>query len=236
MNRGARALRRRYRILRHRGDAVCCPICGGRFDRFMDDWNRAEALCWRCGSHERHRALWLFLTDRRPELLARARTLLHFAPEWCLEGRLAAQGGYRYLTADLHPDRAALQLDVTDLELEDGSVDAVICSHVLEHIPDDARAMSELRRVLARDGWCVVMVPVDHGAAATYEDPAVVTPEERQRAYWQHDHVRLYGMDVGDRLAAAGFAVVRVSLEDELGYAESRRLGLSPADLIWLCT
>lgn len=233
MTRIADAVRVRVGVARHRGDAVCCPACESRFDRFKDDWNRPRALCWRCGAHERHRAQVLLL-ERRPELLAGARSLLHFAPEWCLARRLRAVPGLRYVTADLDPAGVDERLDVTALDLPDGAFDAVICSHVLEHVPDDARAMRELRRVTAPGGWCLVMVPIDLDRAQTYEDAAIVDPAARERAFWQHDHVRLYAPDIGARLAEAGFAVEVVDLHAELG-AQAARYGLHRADLIFLC-
>jgi SAM-dependent methyltransferase len=222
-------------MLRHRGDDVACPICGGRFDRFKDDWNRPDALCWRCGSHERHRAQWLFLQQRRD--LLQARSLLHFAPEWSLRRKLeplAAERGLRYVTADLDPTGVDRRLDLMGLDLPDDAFEAVLCSHVLEHVPDDALAMRELRRVTADGGWCLVMVPLDLTREHTYEDPAIVTPEERLRAFWQPDHVRLYAPDIADRLRAAGFEVETVRPED-LGRDVARRARLLPSDWLFLC-
>ena len=230
------AVRRRVDIVRHRGSAVQCPLCGGRFDRFKDAWNRPDALCWRCGSHERHRAQWLLLTTRR-DLLGRPRSLLHFAPEWTMRERLAplaAERGLRYVTADLDPAGVDLQLDLTDLALPDDAFDAVLCSHVLEHIPDDAAAMRELRRVTAPGGWALVMVPLDITRAETYEDPSVVAPADREREFLQHDHVRLYAPDIADRLRAAGFDVEAIRPE-ELGPGAVERAGLLPADVMFLC-
>jgi hypothetical protein len=230
----AAAVERRAQMLRHRGDAVLCPICDHRFDRFKHDWNRPNALCWRCGSHERHRAQWLVLTGPRG-LLCGARSLLHFAPEWALRHRLRQLGGLRYVTADLHDEDVDLRLDLTALDLPDASFDAVLCSHVLEHIEDDAAAMRELARVTAPGGWCLVMVPLDLTRRRTYEDPAITAPEERVRAFLQHDHVRLYAPDIGDRLRAAGFAVERIRPAAELGSATLRRCRIDLADEIWLC-
>ncbi len=105
------------------------------------------------------------------------------------------------MTADLSQPGADLQLDLTALDLPDESFDAVICSHVLEHITDDAAAMRELRRVTAPGGWCLVMVPLDLSLGRTFEDPLIVEPSERERAFWQHDHVRLYAPDIGERLS-----------------------------------
>jgi SAM-dependent methyltransferase len=230
------ALRRRVDLVRHRGSAVACPLCGGRFDRFKNASNRPNALCWRCGSHERHRAQWLLFT-RRPELLRMPRSLLHFAPEWTMReriGPIAAERGIRYMTGDLDPAGVDLALDLQDLALPDSCFDAVMCSHVLEHVPDDAAAMRELRRVTARGGWCLVMVPLDVTRAATYEDPSVVTPEDREREFRQHDHVRLYAPDIVGRLEAAGFEVEIVRPAD-LGPQAVQRAGLLPADWIFLC-
>jgi SAM-dependent methyltransferase len=235
MERIERASRRRIDMLRHRGNAVACPICGGRFDRFKDAWNRPGALCWRCGSHERHRAQWLLL-QRRRELL-QTRSLLHFAPEWCLRRRLeplARERGLRYLTADLDPTGVDRSLDLMGLDLPDDAFEAVICSHVLEHVPDDAVAMRELRRVTAPGGWCLVMVPLDLGREHTYEDPSIVTPEDRLRAFWQPDHVRLFAPDIVDRLTAAGFTVETVRPE-EFGAEAVARARLLPADWLFLC-
>ena len=230
------AVRRRVDIVRHRGSAVQCPLCGGRFDRFKAAWNRPNALCWRCGSHERHRAQWLLLRSR-PELLGGVHSLLHFAPEWTMRARLAplaAERGLRYVTADLDPAGVDLQLDLTALALPDDAFEAVLCSHVLEHIPDDGAAMRELRRVTAPGGWCIVMVPLDVTRSETYEDPSVVAPADREREFLQHDHVRLYAPDIADRLRAAGFDV-EVIRPGDLGPGAVQRAGLLAAAWIFIC-
>jgi SAM-dependent methyltransferase len=232
--RAAQGVERRYLMFRNRGEAVQCPVCGRRFAQFRDDWNRANAICWRCGAHERHRALSLYL-DRHPELLDGGRSLLHFAPEWGIARRLRGVSGIRYVTADLDPRGVDLQIDITHIALPDESFDAIICSHVLEHVEDDRAAMAELYRVLAHGGWLIVMVPIDVGRSTTYEDPSVRTPEQRLRAYLQEDHVRLYAPDIADRLRAAGFTVIPERLTEELSAAEVARYGLLDVDIIFLC-
>ncbi len=232
--RAMRGVRLRYRILRHRGSNVLCPVCGHAFDRFRDDWNRPNAICWRCGSHERHRLLWVYL-ERHPQLLSQAGSLLHFAPEWCLEQRLRRVDPIRYTTADLDPRKGELELDITDLALADGAFDAIICSHVLEHVEADRAAMRELHRVLAPGGWLIVMVPIDVGRASTYEDPAVRTPADRERAFLQSDHVRLYAPDIAQRLADVGFAVQRERYALTLGPELAARYGCIEQDEIYLC-
>lgn len=221
-------------MVRFRGDAVRCPLCGWQFRRFMNAWNRPNAICWRCGSHERHRALWLFL-EQRPDLLAGAGSLLHFAPEWALRRRFARMPQLRYVTADLCAPDVDLHLDLTALDLPDNSYESVICSHVLEHVEDDLAAMRELRRVTAPGGWCLVMVPLDLTREATYEDPSIQTPEERERAFLQNDHVRLYAPDIGERLTSAGFTVDRIVPHETFSPEQIDTCRLLEGDYIWLC-
>jgi SAM-dependent methyltransferase len=228
------ALGRWKEVLEHRGDAVFCPLCGRQFDRFKDDWNRGNALCWRCGSHERHRAQWL-LFDQRPSLLADARRLLHFAPEWCLRQRLNRLRHLDYVTADLLQTDVDLRLDITQLALPDASFDAVVCSHVLEHVEDDAAAMRELHRITASGGWCLIMVPLDLGRERTLEDATITSPQERRQTFWQDDHVRLYAADIGDRLATAGFAVERIRPREAFAPELIERCRIGDAEDLWLC-
>jgi SAM-dependent methyltransferase len=229
----ARAARLRVRMLRHRGHTVLCPICSHSFSGFRDDWNRPNAICWRCGSHERHRLLWLYL-ERHPQLLA-AGSLLHFAPEWCLEQRLRRISGLRYVTADLDPAKGELQVDITHLTLPHGSFGAILCSHVLEHVDDDRAAMRELFRVLAPGGWAIVMVPLDVGRETTYEDASIITPADRERVFGQWDHVRLYAPDIVDRLGEAGFDVAREQFACTLGPELAARYGCIDEDEVFLC-
>ena len=229
----ARGLRRRGALVRERGDAVECPVCGGRFRRFAPHWNRAGAICWRCGAHERHRAVAL-LWRERPELLAGASSLLHFAPEWCFRFT-PLPPGLRYVTADLDPAKGDLALDIRALDLPDASFGAILCSHVLEHVDRDRAALAELRRVVAPGGWVLLMVPQDLSRAETYEDPAITDADARRDAFLQHDHVRLYGRDFADRVRAAGFDVEVIVMAEALGPGAARRHDLLSVDLIHLC-
>jgi SAM-dependent methyltransferase len=191
---------------------------------------RADVICPGCELHERHRALWLYL-EHRTNLFSAHLRVLHFAPEPVLQERLAAQPNLDYLSADLDSPTAMAQFDITRIPYADDAFDVILCSHVLEHVPDDRLAMRELLRVLSPTGWALLLVPIDRSRPETYEDPAVVTPEERARAYWQHDHVRLYGRDFAERLRAAGFAVTVDPYIRELDEETSRRHGLAGHDM-----
>jgi SAM-dependent methyltransferase len=229
-----RGLMRRYRLRHYRGDAVECPICGSTFSQFMWAWNRPRAICWSCGAAERHRALWLYLQSGA-DPLAGAEDVLHFSAEYPLATRLRERIGPGYRTSELEPGRADLAIDITAIDLPDQSLDAIICSHVLEHVPDDARAMSELHRALRPGGKALVMVPLDHSRAATYDDPSIMDPEERTQAFWQHDHVRLYAPDIADRLTAVGFEVSSTTPAQAVGRALERRYALRQEDVVFTC-
>jgi len=138
------------------------------------------------------------------------------------------------VTADLDGAGVDLRLDVTKLDLADRAFDAVICSHVLEHVPDDAAAMTELRRITAPGGWCLVMVPLALERERTYEDAAITAPQARAREFLQHDHVRLYAPDIADRLSGAGFDVEAVDMNAQLG-EQAGRYRLLQSDLAFLC-
>jgi len=199
-------LRGLARRVRYAGRRVQCELCGGRFGRFEEQRPGWAVLCPRCGSLPRQRLLWWYL--REEGVLDRAGLhILHVAPERGLEPRLRALAGAHYTSVDLHDPRATVQADLTDLPFADAAFDLVLCSHVLEHVPDDRTAMRELARVLRSGGLAVVQSPVNYEMAATHEDPTLTDEEERLRRFSQRDHVRVYGPDLRDRLADAGFEV-----------------------------
>jgi SAM-dependent methyltransferase len=202
----------------------------------MVDARRRVLVCPRCGSHERHRALWLYLAEHLP-VLGRRVSLLHWAPEPALARRLLELPEVEYTSADLDPAKAMRKLDITAIDAPDASWDVILCSHVLEHIPDDRRAMSELARVLKPGGRALVLVPVDRERQKTLEDPSITSPEARFEAYWSDDHVRLYGRDFPERLRSAGFSDVAVERPVEgLDAATLLRHGLAAAEEIYVAT
>jgi Methyltransferase domain len=225
---------RRFRLALHRGSRVECPICSSRFRHFMSRWNGENVVCWRCESHERHRALWLFLEQQRPDLRANANSLLHFAPEPGIEELLRARVP-GYVSSDIDPDIGELTLDLMALDLPDASFDATICSHVLEHVPDDAAAMGELHRVLTPGGFAIVMVPISREIAETIEDPGIEDPVERRKLLLQEDHMRLYGLDIVDRLGAVGFAVDHVRPSDRMSEEARERYRLGGGTDVFVC-
>jgi SAM-dependent methyltransferase len=148
---------------------------------------------------------------------------------------LAPLPNLRYTRADLdHP--LAEHVDITDIQFPDDSFDVIICNHVLEHVPDDRRAMREVYRVLAPGGWAILQVPIDRAMERTLEDPAIVAPEDRLRVYGDEDHRRLYGRDYVERLEDAGFEVRQDHFVSELSPTIIERCGLDADELIFRCT
>lgn len=221
-----------------RGSDHHCPVCDSGVRRFLSLGRdaRGSARCPACSSLDRHR-LTVVEMERRPERYEVTEGLfVHIAPEHCLEPYFRRRYGAAYVSGDLMNPRADRVIDLTDIDLPDASVGGFYCSHVLEHIEDDRRALGEIKRVLAPGGWAVLNVPIT--AVTTLEDPSVVTPKDRLAVFGQADHVRRYGRDYVDRVAESGFSVEeldpRAIVADE---SERRRLGLSPdAGSFFRCT
>lgn len=185
-----------------RGEARECPCCGGHFRRMsrsrLSGWG---GICPRCRSHPRHRAIALLLARRD----VGGRRILHFAPEPLFDPVFDRLRAVERVTADLYAP-ADLRLDITRVGLPDGSFELILCSHVLEHVPDDRAAISELHRVLSPGGLALVLTPY-RSDRPTYEDPSIIKPLDRMVAFGQQDHVRIYGNDLADRLRGTGFEV-----------------------------
>jgi SAM-dependent methyltransferase len=198
-----------------------CPFCGGWLKAFLPagfshpvlaekdvigGGQRSNAVCPVCFSLDRERLLYLYLASR-PHLLPAGAKVLHVAPELRLSSWLRGRTDIDCATADLNMPGVDYRIDLTAIPFPDETFHAIICSHVLEHIPDDAKAMREMRRVLKPGGWAILQTPISASLAATYEDFSITDPKERERAFGQDDHVRIYAMDYVDRLKAAGFSV-----------------------------
>jgi SAM-dependent methyltransferase len=214
------------------GDAVECPICEKASRRWIS-LGLDEGMCPRCMSEARHRLLALYMRDEL-EINTKPMRILHFAAEYCFIRRFRRVPNITHVIADLDPPRGGVKIDITDIPLESDFADLVICSHVLEHVEDDSKAMFELKRVLRPGGTALIMCPVSYELESTYEDPSIVTPEGRREAFHQNDHVRLYGADFDDRLRAAGFQVD--ASQYGLSHGEkASRFGLRQDEILYVC-
>lgn len=188
----------------------CCPICGSEFPIFLPFGHpiRENAQCPVCNSLERDRASYLFLKEQT-DIFNKKVSILHFAPEKSLSKRFKENESIDYLPVDINPEMENVveKMDIQNIERPDNSFDMVYCSHVLEHVPNDNKAMSEIYRVIKPGGFAMIMVPLDPSLSKTLEDPSYNTPELRTKYYGQHDHLRYYGPDFPNKLEDVGFKV-----------------------------
>jgi SAM-dependent methyltransferase len=210
------------------GDKVSCNVCNHHYRKFLPYGRKARsnALCPNCLSLERHRMMWLFLKEKTDFFTSKAK-ILHIAPELCFIKRFEELHGDDYITADLESPLAKVKLDVLNMPFGENEFDIVFCNHVMEHVESDLQAMSEIFRVLKPGGWGIIQVPLFYPLAeTTFEDKSIVSPTEREKAYGQSDHVRLYGKDYINRLQSAGFEAEEVWLAKEMSDIDSKRLAL----------
>lgn len=207
-----------------------CPVCDNYAREFLPATPepRPNCVCPNCGSRERHRLTWLFLNRHSDLFEGRPKRVLHVAAERSLARRLGQVPGLDYLTADLSSPAAMVQMDIMDIQFPEGSFDVILCSHVLEHVDDDRRAMGEFVRVLKPGGWALLLVPIS--VEATFEDPSITDPALRKRLFGHPEHVRQYGMDFADRLAEAGFEVQVFHPADVATPAELERAAILPTE------
>lgn len=222
------------------GNRHFCVLCEKRFRRFrpvglsfpvlkekhvIGGFPRKNGHCPYCHSDDRERLVYLYLKNNT-DIFSRPQTILHVAPEKGLGDILRKQPHLRYISADKDGPFSEMRMDVTNIPFPDGTFDAVICNHVLEHVADDRRAIRELFRVVKPGGWAIVTVPLSTVLTETYEDLSIVTAAGRAEAFGQDDHVRIYAKDYFDRLRESGFQVECYSFVREHGDLDSDRLGL----------
>ncbi len=221
----------------YRGNRRKCTVCKSRLWRFKSYGHvkRPDAQCPVCGAVERHRFTWSFFEQRTNLFDGIAKRMLHIAPEPAFERRIRLLDYVDYVTADQQDTHANVTMDITQIQFPDNSFDVIHCSHVLEHVQEDLKAMREIARVLRPAGWATILVPII--AEKTFDDPSVTDPKERTRLFGQWDHVRAYGQDFMARLESQGLRVRRVSAADlvaELG--EAAEVVQFKAEELFLCT
>src|SRR6185295_8593654 len=211
-----------------------CPICRSQLRSFQPFGvrPRPNALCPVCGSLERHRLVWMYLEEEGATLFTPPKKrMLHAAPEACMSKLFQRSEYIDYISIDIEPC-AMIRVDLTSACFPNDTFDVIYASHVLEHIPDDRKAMREIFRILKRGGTAILQVPIN--AKVTFEDSTIITPSQRECVFGQSDHVRIYGEDYYERLKEAGFEVQRKKVRVQLDRCASRRIGVSRDEEITL--
>lgn len=219
------------------GNKYTDPIDGNTFRAFLPyGYNkiRNNVLSPSTYSLERHRLLWLYLKNETSFFKAKLK-VLHFAPESALMNQFKKLKNLSYDTIDLNSPIADIKADICDLPFLDNSYDFILCNHVLEHIIDDNKAITELYRVLKKNGIGIFQVPIDYNRDTTFEDFSVTNKKERNKLFGQYDHVRIYGLDFFERLQKAGFSVERCEYTSKLSKEDIIKFCLPKKEIIPIC-
>lgn len=222
-----------------------CPVCGYKGIKFRSFPNiiHKEVLCPDCESQERHRACWLYL-EENSYLLNDGNKILHFAPEPAFYDLFKSKN-IEYHPVDLVYNSARVEelMDIQNIGYDDNYFDFIYCSHILEHVPDDIKAMRELRRVLKPDGVALIMVPMNgvcydlpFDETKTIENEEYNTPELREKFYGQNDHLRLYGSDFRERLLESGLNIKSDDFIKKLGFEKIEQYALIRNEILFECT
>lgn len=221
----------------YKGDAVECPVCEKSFKKFLSYGSkvaqRDNVLCPYDLTLERHRLMWLYLKDHS-NFMTEKLDVLHIAPEQCFHARFKAQENLKYLTGDLESPIADMHFDLHSIPLEENRFDVVFCNHVLEHVDDALQCMKELFRVMKPGGWGIMQVPQDITRKETYEDASITSPEDREKHYWQKDHVRLFGLDYPEWLKKAGFTVTEFKPTENYSKEQIARYRLQEGEVLYI--
>lgn len=210
------------------------PIDGKSFRSFLPygyGKQRPNVLSPSTLSLERHRILWLYL-QYETKFFSEKLKILHFAPEQCFLDRFRQLKNLDYTTTDLLSPIADVKADICDLPFEDNCYDVIFCNHVLEHIPDDTKAMQELYRVMKPGGWGIFQIPQNLNRAVTFQDNTITDKSERAKIFGQYDHVRVYGRDYFDKLRSIGFKVEEVDYTNKLSAEEIDKYRLAKGEII----
>lgn len=211
-----------------KGSRFTDPIDGSSYRKFLPYGYqniRPNALCPGTLSLERHRLLWLYL-QFKTTFLSDTLKVLHIAPEQVFYKKFKSFTNWDYTTTDLYSPLADIKADICALPFEDETYDLILCNHVLEHIPDDHKAMRELYRILKKGGTLIAQVPLEEGRLKSFEDDSITDKKKRTEIFGQYDHVRLYGMDYYQRLESIGFQTEAVDFLKELSEEEIIRYAL----------
>lgn len=222
----------------YKGNKVECPVCKKSFRKFLSYGSnvahRENVLCPYDLTLERHRLMWLYLQNKSDFFTKPNLKVMHIAPEQCFHKLFKNQKNLDYTTGDLVSPIADLHFDLHQIPLEDNQYEIIFCNHVMEHVTDDLKCMQELYRIMKPGGWGILQVPIDTSRNTTYEDWSITTPEEREKHFWQYDHVRLYGTNYPNRLEEAGFAVETIDYGKEISPELFERYRLPKGEMLYV--
>lgn len=209
-----------------------------RFSVFtMETFNFNNYRCPVCNANDRDRLTILYLKEAFLKWdTSKKYKFIEFAPETVsLASFIKSRPFLEYRSADLYMKGVDDQVDLQDLSIyTDNSVDMFLCSHILEHVPDDKKAMRELYRILKPGGKGIVLVPIQLDQKTIHENDKITDPAERWREFGQDTHLRVYSKQgfVG-RLEEAGFKVEQLGKE-HFGEEIFNKSGIYPRSVLYV--
>lgn len=222
-----------------KGNNFTDPIDGKSFSMFLPYGygnQRNNVLSPSTLSLERHRLLWLYLQNETDFFTSKNKLkVLHFAPEQAFYKRFRKQKNLEYTTTDLLSPLADVKADICNLPFQDNTYDIILCNHVLEHIPDDKKAMQELYRVLKPGGMGIFQIPQDLSREVTFSDDTITDQKERAKIFGQYDHVRVYGRDYFEKLRSIGFKVTEEDYTTKITLELVEKYCLAKEEIIPVC-
>jgi len=220
-----------------KGNNVECPVCEKTFKKFLpygyNEYQRDNVLCPYDLTLERHRLMWVYLKTKSNFFIDDLK-VMHIAPEQCFYKLFRNQKNIDYTTGDLESPLADIHFDLHKIPLEDNKYDVIFCNHVMEHVENDIQCMQELLRIMKPGGWGIFQVPIDRTRDTTYEDATITDPKEREKHFWQYDHVRLYGTNYPDVLRSAGFEVEEYDYKKELDKETYKRYCFDEGEMLYI--
>lgn len=201
----------------------------------LETLNHSKYRCPVCLSNDRDRLYTLYLKNFFKTAENKKYNLVDFGPSLGFSNWLKRQDQIKYRSADLFKEDVDDKVDITDMQIyKDGQFDLFICSHILEHVKDPNKALSELFRITSKGGWGIIMVPLVKGLEDTQEDPAHTTDEERWKYYFQNDHLRLFGKaDFINKIEQAGFVVDQLGI-DFFGEKKIKTSAISKSSVLFI--
>jgi len=233
--------RQYYKILStaYKGDNYYCICCDRSFKSFLEHGNipRKNAKCPYCRSLERTRLLNHYLLNET-DVFFGEKKLLHFAPEYQLGENLRKALKTNYLSVDIRKGVADEVQDIQDLSFSDNTFEYIICSCVLGHIPNEAKAIDEMFRVLKPNGKAFIITLINFQSNKTYQNDSIKTPEDKLKHYTEDDLCRLHGKDFIERLNRSNVHVKEIEYSSAFSTSEKLKfsLGNTERELIYLVT
>lgn len=240
-----------FGLLSHWGLKYKCPICGFHSKNLnpigIDNSairkyqiigaGKRNAGCPKCGSSDRDRLVYAYLKHETNVLDKPTTRILHIAPEMVIANKFIEKKFTHYLCGDFFAEgqhdnysrELVKHIDVQNLPFSENSFDLIICNHVLEHVFDENKAIAEIYRVLNKDGFAILQVPISPFLKETISDPSITDEKKMEEKFGQKDHVRLFGMDYVTKLESCKFIVKTLKLHQKYP-----KFGLNPKEILFI--